>query len=111
MRHVTMPSFGQVQDEPGATQFARALQHIAAEATGAPLSDAQLAAVGALADLLAAHVLRVRAMQTAPSRVFYYFIRLTLTPCLLPTTASIISLARFGDIVCACCKAMLCNAS
>lgn len=99
MRHVTMPFLGQVQDEPGATQFAHALRHIAAEAAGAPLSDAQLAAVGALADLLASHVLRVRAMQTEPSWVFYYFIRLTLTPYLLLTTASIILLWLISEIL------------
>ena len=50
----------QVQDEPGATQFAHALQRIAAAAAGAPLSEAQVAAAATLADLLAARVLRVR---------------------------------------------------
>ena len=57
-----MSFYTQVQEEPGATQFAHALRGVAAQAASAPLSDAQIATVSTLADLLAAYAQRVRAL-------------------------------------------------
>jgi hypothetical protein len=54
------PCGKQVAQEPGASQFAHAIAHLAASVGRAQASERQIATAAALAELLAAQLLQVR---------------------------------------------------